>query len=170
MTTPPRAPRFATVLRGYENSEVDNLVERINRSLEMPTAPSAITPDEIEAAQFRIVLRGYDEQEVDHFLDEAIWYLRKATGTAPTADTPAAPLESLATKPRGQRFAIGFGRPYRTADVDAFVERVEATLNTTLTSFEVQSVVFRTGFRGYRVDPVDEWLDQVQAFLLARGR
>ena len=169
MSTPLPEPRFARVLRGYDRAEVDKVVERIRRSAEAPGAPGAITPDEIESAMFRIVMRGYDEHQVDDYLDHAVTHIKRATATQTAGDGTAVP-RTRSVRARGQRFAIAYTGAYKTEDVDAFVDRVESTLNTTLTSFEVQSLRLRNGLRGYSAGEVDEWLNQVQAFLISRGR
>ncbi|KAA2252916.1 DivIVA domain-containing protein [Solihabitans fulvus] len=71
---------------------------------------------------------------------------------------------------------IAFSRPslgkrgYREAEVDAFLERVEATLRGTddLTPKDVRDVVFSKppiGQRGYNEGEVDEFLDRVEETL-----
>lgn len=62
---------------------------------------------------------------------------------------------------------------YDEAEVDAFLDRVEATLRgeDTLTAREVREVVFTqpaVGRRGYTKDEVDQFLDEVAATLEAR--
>ncbi|MFC0433680.1 DivIVA domain-containing protein [Kutzneria buriramensis] len=62
---------------------------------------------------------------------------------------------------------------YDEAEVDAFLDRIEATLRgeDTVTARDVRDVAFThpgLGRRGYTKDEVDEFLDQVAAALEAR--
>jgi DivIVA domain-containing protein len=67
----------------------------------------------------------------------------------------------------GQRFRRrALRRGYKVDEVDAFLDRVEATLNgergTPVTAAEVHDVVFRVRFGGYDEWQVDLHLDRVE--------
>jgi DivIVA domain-containing protein len=69
--------------------------------------------------------------------------------------------------------ALRSGNAYSEAEVDAFLDRIEAALRGAdpLTADDVRSVVFThpgLGRRGYTKDEVDKFLDQVAAALEAR--
>ncbi|ADD42265.1 DivIVA domain-containing protein [Stackebrandtia nassauensis] len=164
MNTPFQPPTFTIVMRGYDVERVNQLVARIAAAHDNP---DAITAAELRDVKLPVVARGFKTKQVDQFLASTVTAL--AASGQPQRPTVAA-VPSLSTRPRGDRFPKRFGNAYRPGDVDAFVERVSSTLNTTLTSHETRSVRFGTGFRGYAVDPVDAWLDQVQTYLLSRGR
>lgn len=164
MTHPPQ-PGFSTVMRGYDVAQVNQLLNRIAAAQADPALAPTVAA-EIASAKFDVVLRGFDLKQVDEFLAHTSRTL--AGGGQPAADPQ---LPALLTHPRGERFAKRRLRGgYRVDEVDAYVERVHATLNSTLTSHEVEAVQFRNGFGAYDVDAVDDWLHQVQTYLRSRGR
>jgi DivIVA domain-containing protein len=58
--------------RGYNEEEVDALLERVEATLRDPTATDGVTPADIHNVAFSkppIGKRGYNEDEVDAFLD-----------------------------------------------------------------------------------------------------
>ncbi len=62
----------AFLKRGYNEDEVDALLERAEAALLDPTAPGALTAAEMHDVSFSkppIGKRGYNEDEVDAFLD-----------------------------------------------------------------------------------------------------
>lgn len=77
----------------------------------------------------------------------------------------------------GSRFPRHWGRPgYRPADVDVFIDRIEATLSgaavpgQAVTAADVKAVLFgTTRGRGYDQRMVDEALDAYAAQVAARG-
>jgi DivIVA domain-containing protein len=77
----------------------------------------------------------------------------------------------------GSRFPHHWGRPgYRPSDVDAFIDRIEATLGgaaapgQAVTAADVNAVQFgTTRHRGYDDRAVDDALDDYAARLAARG-
>lgn len=166
VSSPFQPPSFTIGMRGYDVAQVNQLVARIAAAHSDPAAAAAIAA-EMPTARFDIVARGFKAKQVDEFLAAAVVTLA-ASGRAATAAPAAVP--SLPVRPRGERFPRRFGNGYRTGDVDAFVERVNSTLNTTLTSHETRSVRFGSGFRGFAVDPVDAWIDQVRTYLESRSR
>ena len=80
--TEQRAPRFSLVrlLPGYDMSEVDELIERIEASLAGTAAPGqAVTADEVRRVQFSTtrLRHGYDQESVDNALDVYVKRLAK---------------------------------------------------------------------------------------------
>lgn len=67
------------------------------------------------------------------------------------------------------RLMTGFGSGYAAKDVEALLERVRLDQ---VSSKDVESVVFRSTWRGARYDErtVDEALDRIVASLRVRGR
>ena len=82
----------------------------------------------------------------------------------------------MAGQSGGSRFSHHWGRPgYRPAEVDAFIDRIEATLGGTaapgqaVTAAEVRAVQFGTTRRkGYDDRMVDEALEAYAARLASR--
>lgn len=162
-------PTFATVMRGYDVTQVNELVARIAAAQEDPALAVTVAA-ELRSASPATVLRGFDRGQVDEYFATSAAMLAATGQSSPDTAPPTSAVPSLSTRPRGERFPKRFGNAYRTGDVDAFVERVASTLNTTLTSHETLSVRFGTALRGYSVDVVDDWIDSVRSNLLARGR
>ncbi|SOD71619.1 DivIVA domain-containing protein [Jatrophihabitans sp. GAS493] len=60
--------------RGYDEDDVDDLLERLERFFRDP-AGASMTADDVRKAQFRkppIGKRGYDTGDVDDFLDQVV--------------------------------------------------------------------------------------------------
>jgi DivIVA domain-containing protein len=57
---------FRVVLRGYDRSQVDLMIQRVGAAL-ASTDPGlrARVSDEVRAVQFAVVLRGFDRHQVD---------------------------------------------------------------------------------------------------------
>jgi DivIVA domain-containing protein len=65
--------------RGYNEDEVDALLDRVEQALRNPRAAGAVTADEIRNVAFSKPAggkRGYNEDEVDAFLDLVVKSLR----------------------------------------------------------------------------------------------
>lgn len=183
MSNQSQPPPFAIVMRGYDVEQVNQVMARINAARANPAEMSTVAT-ELRTASFAVVMRGFDRAQVDGYIAEAAAILAgsgQAAAQLIAEQSPPQPeprsqpqptggVPSLSSRPRGERFPKRFGNAYRPGDVDAFVERVNSTLNTTLTSHETRSVRFGTGLRGYAVEPVDGWIDQVRAYLESRGR
>lgn len=110
---------------------------------------------ELTADEVRILVRPRAQRTVD----PAAEGIRSATGQGSTL--------------RGQRFARRLlRRGYDTKQVDAFAERIEATLAhhqhgtmpslSPVTAREVHDVVFQVRFNGYDEWQVDLWLDRME--------
>lgn len=65
-------PQFRVVLRGYDRSPVDDLVEvvRVAAASADPEV-RARTAEALRAVRLPVVLRGYDRTQVDAYLEQA---------------------------------------------------------------------------------------------------
>jgi DivIVA domain-containing protein len=64
---------FTVVLRGYDATEVDATLKRIQSALASPDpAKRASVRAELDHMVFHVRLRGYDRAEVDDYLRRAI--------------------------------------------------------------------------------------------------
>jgi DivIVA domain-containing protein len=69
---------FTIVLRGYNRTQVDELIARIDGTLGRgPATARPVTAADIRAAQFVRVMRGYAPDEVDQALAAAERELRQ---------------------------------------------------------------------------------------------
>lgn len=158
--------------RGYKESEVDEFLARVAatfRSFEAGDAAGVelVTPVDVHHAMFgraSFVDRGYNEGDVDAFLDlvEAelikLWEAAANSGeVAPASELPPVPESGLLGPDEVRN--TEFGRPpmgkrgYDGDEVDAFLERVEATLRgqDDLSASHVGRVTFGKAPRGGRV-------------------
>jgi DivIVA domain-containing protein len=63
---------FAVVLRGYDRTEVDLMVRRVNEALASDDlAVRASVSKELRECAFPVRLRGYDRIQVDEYLRHA---------------------------------------------------------------------------------------------------
>lgn len=140
------------------------------------TAGGRLTPDQVRNVAFGkppIGKRGYNEDEVDAFLDRVAEQLNSQRGPLPPpSDGSAVAMGDRLTPEQVRDFAFSKrprGEPgYDEAEVDAFLDRVEAALRDparrTLTAEQVGDVTFsrrRIGKRGYDEAEVDAFLDRV---------
>ena len=100
----PGRPSFDVVLRGYDQSTVDALVDRLR------SGGPAVTPQELRGISFEVVLRGYDQAQVDAFIAEAAARLEGGAVDAP--DGP--PTGSQAGPQTGQAARSPARRPNST--------------------------------------------------------
>jgi DivIVA domain-containing protein len=64
---------FTVVLRGYDPTEVDALLERIREGRRsVDAAARAALRQELSRCAFRVRLRGYDRAEVDDYVRRSI--------------------------------------------------------------------------------------------------
>ncbi|GAA3412713.1 DivIVA domain-containing protein [Streptosporangium vulgare] len=185
-----RFPRVLGIRLGYDTDQVDLLVRRIEATLGRG-APEGepVTADEIRDARFRVRLGGYNEVAVDFALEAFI----VAIETRPTgADgRPVVPARRAAPEEPGQgarekrdddedraarveRVAFRPGRlgmGYDEDEVDAFLDRIVATLrgttDTPLTPGDVREARFATVMLrpGYAIGEVDEFLEELAGAL-----
>lgn len=174
---------FRTALRGYSPVEVDELLDRVERTLAGTAGNDAVEPEAVRSALFSIVLRGYREDDVDEYLDQVVAELeRRAIQPAPTVPlaepVPPEPeswtdlvreraeLLRCAELPAGQRFgrAGTFRGGYTVEEVDAFVDRARR-LGTRLSGAEVCAAMFASSRGGYDVEAVDTWLGRLESNL-----
>jgi DivIVA domain-containing protein len=182
--------------RGYKESEVDEFLARIAatfRAYESEDASSVekVTPVDVHHVRFgraSFVDRGYNEADVDAFLDLVETELIKLCDAEVTeAGTFSVPERALPPVPESGLLGpdeirnADFGRPplgrrgYDGDEVDAFLERVEATLRgqDDLSAAQVSRVTFGKAPRGGRVYSeieVDMLLDRVEETLQWREK
>nr|WP_275402547.1 DivIVA domain-containing protein [Streptomyces sp. SID13031] len=123
----------------------------------------------MRGAAFRTPLLGpgYAADEVDDFLADAEQWMpdRPVAGHAPTSEQRQGPLFT----------PVRIREGYAPSEVDAFVDRVMATVNgqpvdRPVTPREIRKVQF-TPVRlteGYDVEEVDDWLDEAEGWLSGR--
>lgn len=168
---------------GYAAGEVDSFLQRYEDTL---SGRDGLTADDARKARFtgRRTGRRYERREVDEWLDRQIVPALSEGRSGTAGEAAAAPggdgsgpstLAGLPPEkdPNSVRFSpVRFGQGYSTEDVDAFLDRVVATLNgqDDLTVTDVQGVHFSpTHFaEGYSMDEVDQYLDDVVVPLIAR--
>ena len=106
----------------YDRAQVDALVERILATANR-TAPQSVTVAELRSAAFSTPLfgAGYSAEEVDDFLADAEPWMpdRAVAGRAPTGQQRRGPLFT----------PVRIREGYEVTEVDAFVDRVMATVN-----------------------------------------
>ncbi|MEU6730389.1 DivIVA domain-containing protein [Nonomuraea wenchangensis] len=169
-----RFPRVMGMRSGYDPAEVDALIGRIEATLGRgPRTYEPITADEVRAATFRAKRGGYQETAVDFALEafvvaletQAKWPVRLALAE-PTGEllreewfeTQAARVERVAF--RSGRMGTG----YNEDEVDAFLDRIVATLRGTtdfpVTAKEVREARFSAVLvrSGYLMADVDSFL------------
>ncbi|NUP04072.1 MAG: DivIVA domain-containing protein [Nonomuraea sp.] len=162
---------------GYDPVEVDALIGRIEATLGRGSHTiEPVTADEVRTATFRAKRGGYHETAVDFAL-EAFVVALETQAKRPVRLAMAEPTGELlreewfeAQAARVERVAFRPGRMgtgYNEDEVDAFLDRVVATLRGTtefpVTAKEVREAKFSTVlFRaGYLIADVDSFLEDV---------
>ena len=161
-----RAPRGR---RGYQESQVDAFLDRIEDTLLGQDNLTAQAVRDVRFSRPLIGRRGYDEDEVDTFLDRVEQQLSEAVRRVPRITTWRELRQlKLPQAPAGER-------GYRTAQVDRVLEEIGVALDGMLgaTSAEVAGAKFThslfTG-QGYDRSFVDELLPMLAEELRRRGR
>ncbi|HEX4811623.1 MAG TPA: DivIVA domain-containing protein [Nonomuraea sp.] len=179
-----RFPRVMGMRSGYDPAEVDALIGRIESTLGRgPHTLEPVTPDEVRSATFRAKRGGYHETAVDFALEAFVVALEtqakrpvRLALAEPTGDmlreewfeTQAARVERVAFR------AGRMGTGYDEDEVDAFLDRIVATLRGTtdypVTAADVRAVKFSTVlFRsGYLIADVDSFLTGIADVLEQR--
>ncbi|MCG5219028.1 DivIVA domain-containing protein [Streptosporangium sp. KLBMP 9127] len=170
-----RFPRVLGVRAGYDPAQVDALVRRIEGTLGRGTLDGdEVTADEIRLTRFRTRRGGYHEKAVDYALEAFIVAIetRAPEEPAPAAETS---LEAEAVKVERAAFRPGrLGMGYDEDEVDAFLDRIVATLRGTtdqrVSADDVRSATFSTVMlrAGYAVGDVDAFLTGVAGVLEQR--
>jgi DivIVA domain-containing protein len=180
------AVRFRTTRMGYDEAQVDALLDRIGAVLASRDPAPAGFADEVAGASFRVVRfgTGYDMSDVDAFLDQVVAVLRgRATPDVPAPAEPvwngavanaARELTYTGDRPVGERFdrTGRLSSGYASGVVDAFVDRVCAQISRPqpeLRAHQIESVVFARERRGYDYAAVDDWVARLVAHLRERG-
>ncbi|WP_285760624.1 DivIVA domain-containing protein [Nocardiopsis ansamitocini] len=186
-----RNKRFSTsrLRPGYVRDDVDLLLRRVEATLTAVAngqrGGDLITASDVMRSQFRttLVRSGYDEEEVDEFLDRVAESLRAAGLYAASVNTGQFKRTGVPNKPAGTVFRLrpedirnkGFTTTrlrsgYVEDEVDAFLDRAEATISAALngadateplSATEVRAVRFTSARlrSGYAEDEVDQFLD-----------
>ncbi len=158
--------------RGYQESQVDKFLDRIENTL---LGQDNLTAQEVREARFsRPILgrRGYDETEVDTFLARVEKQLSD-TPPGPTTIPPVTSWKQLRMLKIPQ--AAPTQRGYRTSQVDRVLEEVGIALDGMIgaTSTEVAKTRFAlslTNGQGYDCAYIDELIPLLAAELRHRGR
>ena len=180
-----RFPRVMGLRSGYDPAEVDALIGRIEATLGRgPRDVELVTADDVRGATFRARRGGYQETAVDFAL-EAFVVALETLARSPIRLAMAEPtrdllreewFESQAARVERVAFRPGrMGTGYNEDEVDAFLDRIVATLRDTteypVTAKDVREVRFSTVlFRaGYLIADVDSFLSGIAEVLEQRG-
>ncbi|GAA2808765.1 DivIVA domain-containing protein [Kribbella solani] len=158
----------------YDCTAVDALVERLVATVERRSVGPDLTVADLRAAQFGTPMfgPGYAVEEVDNFLAEAERLLPARDGVAGQRAVAQSgrPVQGELTKPSFSRVRLREG--YARDEVDAFVDRVLATVNglpvdRPVTAQEILNTRFRTVrlSEGYDATEVDLFVDTTAARL-----
>ncbi len=163
--------------RGYDAAEVDSFLDRVENTMR---SRDILTREDVLNVKFSTATRdpGYDVNEVNVFMELVADTLR-STPQRRQASAPAqgAHATSQAMRPAVRLSpddvaAVRFHKPrpgtrgYHEGQIDAFLDRIEATLRgkDNLTAQQVQDAVFgesAPGTFGYDQEDVDTFLDLV---------
>ncbi|WP_155374859.1 DivIVA domain-containing protein [Catellatospora vulcania] len=159
-------PDFTVVLRGFDRSEVDALIEAVYRG-EAHLAGRTVF-------DFTVVLRGYDREQVNAYLGRLAALHEAEGGFRPLADPDSGvpTVGPVALRDPAFPRAVLFGKGYDPAQVDALVARIAPVLagGGGVSSDEVERASFPLVRKGYDVDRVDAYLKAVAIRLRAEGR
>ncbi|GAA2206300.1 hypothetical protein GCM10009850_017580 [Nonomuraea monospora] len=180
-----RFPRVMGMRSGYDPVEVDALIGRIESTLGRGShLLEPVTADEVRTATFRAKRGGYQETAVDFALEAFVVALEaqakrpiRLAMAEPTGEmlreqwfeTQAARVERVAFRPGRM------GTGYNEDEIDAFLDRIVATLRGTtdypLKAKEVRDAKFSTVmFRaGYLIADVDAFLAGIADVLEQRA-
>ena len=168
---------------GYHRGQVDEFLARARASFEEATeSDDRVTSAEIRRTAFAVRRSGYSARHVDAAMDrlEEVFFERERRARIAEVGEEAwwedtrqllSELRGRLGRPKGKRFKRRsiFASGYRRAQVDAFLDLVDAMLqgHGSLTTADVRSVVFHTEWRGYNEDQVDALLDAVIVLMLS---
>ncbi|SEQ19534.1 DivIVA domain-containing protein [Lentzea xinjiangensis] len=155
--------------RGYQESQVDAFLDRIEATLLGQDNLTGKNVRDIRFSRPLIGRRGYDETEVDAFLSRVEQQL-----SGPVRSMPQIKSWKDLRQLRIPQAASG-QRGYRTAQVDRMLEEIGVALDGMLgaTSEEVMKARFSYALlsgQGYDTSFIDELLPQLAAELRRRGR
>lgn len=167
---------------GYSPQQVDRLLERARATYDHQEHNNPVSAAELRFTAFTVKRGGYSARYVDSAIDrlEEVFFDRERAARVQQIGEEAwwAEIRKLLSEVRGRlnrekgkrfRRCSIFASGYRRAQVDAFLDRVSATLagTDTLTAADVRSAVFHAQLGGYAEDQVDALLDAVVEILLA---
>lgn len=180
-----RFPRVMGMRSGYDPADVDALIGRIEATLGRgPTVHDPVTADDVRRATFRAKRGGYHETAVDFAL-EAFVVALETKAKSPIRLAMAEPtgemlreewFETQAARVERVAFRSGrMGTGYNEDEIDAFLDRIVATLRGTtdypLTAQDVRSAKFATVLvrPGYLIADVDAFLSGIADVLEQRA-
>ncbi|WP_425434414.1 DivIVA domain-containing protein [Lentzea fradiae] len=163
--------------RGYDAAEVDSFLDRVEATMR---SRDILTREDVLNVKFSTATRdpGYDVNEVNVFMELVADTLRstpqrqQATAPAQGAHATSQAMRPAVRLSPDDVAAVRFHKPrpgtrgYHEGQIDAFLDRIEATLRgrDNLTAQEVQDAVFgesAPGTFGYDQEDVDTFLDLV---------
>jgi DivIVA domain-containing protein len=170
---------------GYDPVEVDDLIGRIEATLGRgPRDVEIVTADDVRRATFRAKRGGYQETAVDFAL-EAFVVALETRAKSPVRLAMAEPtgemlreewFETQASRVERVAFRTGrMGTGYNEDEIDAFLDRIVATLRGTtdnpVTGKEVREAKFSTVLvrPGYLIADVDSFLAGIADVLEQRA-
>ncbi|MEU8224979.1 DivIVA domain-containing protein [Kribbella sp. NPDC048915] len=168
-------PQFRAVRTGqrYLREDVDALVARVLATAERRADGTEITVDEVRNAAFMtppLLVVGYSAEDVDSFLDEAERWLPGHRNIQ--SAVPATPLGPIGERVAPRFTPVRWREGYDVTEVDAFVDRVMATVNgrpveRPVTAGEIRTIQFSPVrmSEGYDVEEVDAFLDTAGEWL-----
>lgn len=174
----PYATRSQT---GYRPEQVDAFLDRARATYEGREGDH-VTAEEVRTMAFAVKRHGYAARYVDAAMDrlEEVFYERERRARMREMGEETwwqetrqllSEMRGRLQRPRGKRFRRRgiFATGYRRSQVDAFLDRITASLETheMLQPAEVRDVVFHSQWRGYDEDQVDAFLDCVVEIILA---
>jgi DivIVA domain-containing protein len=180
-----RFPRVIGVRSGYDPVEVDALIGRIEATLGRGSRDlERVSADDVRGATFRARRGGYQETAVDFAL-EAFVVALETMAKAPVRLAMAEPtgemlreewFESQAARVERVAFRAGrMGSGYKEDEVDAFLDRIVATLRGTtdypVSAAQVREAKFSTVLLrpGYLITDVDAFLAGISEVLDQRA-
>ena len=167
---------------GYSPQQVDRLLERARATYDRVPQNDPLTAAELRSTAFTVKRGGYSARYVDSAIDrlEEVFFDRERTERMRQIGEEAwwaeigkllSEVRGRLNREKGKRFRRRslFASGYRRAQVDAYLDRVSATLAGTdsLTAADVRTAVFHAQLGGYAEDQVDALLDAVVEILLA---
>ncbi|NUR83146.1 MAG: DivIVA domain-containing protein [Nonomuraea sp.] len=169
-----RFPRVNGMRSGYDPAQVDALIQRIEATLGRGDRTlDPVTADEVRMAEFRVRRGGYQETPVDFAL-EAFVVALETMNSRPLRLAMVEPTDDLLREEwfeqhaaRVERVAFRPGRMgtgYHEDEVDAYLDRIVATLRGTtdypVSGKEVRDATFNTVLLrpGYLIADVDAFL------------
>lgn len=175
-------PRATGGELGYDPQQVDELLARARATYDRSDAVELVSAAELRSVAFTVKRKGYSARYVDSAIDrlEEVFFERERAERVQLIGEEAwwaelgvllSEVRGRLNRDKGKRFKRSsvFATGYRRAQVDAFLDRVSATLsgNDSIAPADVRAAVFHAQLGGYSEEQVDALLDSVVELLLA---